>query len=130
MTELLHSYKSFARTGYQDLIGVAHTQLGGPIMLVWDNLNTHLTAGMKQYIAARDWLTIYQLPACAPQLNPIEGIWPLIRRNLANTAFADPEHPIATIRQELRAIQYRSWLIDIAQAGTGLTLTTSPFEPQ
>lgn len=122
--------KSFAWTDYRDLIAVAHAQLGGPIVLVWDNLNTHLTAGMKQYIAAHDWLTVYQLPAYAPQLNPVEGIWSLIRRNLANTAFTDPEHLIAAVRRELRAIQYRSWLVDGVLAGTGLTSTTSPFEPQ
>lgn len=91
-------------------------------MLVWDNLNTHLTAGMKQYTAEHDWLTVIQLPAYAPQLNPVEGIWSLIRRNLANMAFTDPEHLIATVRRELREIQYGPWLIDGVLAGTGLTL--------
>jgi transposase len=85
---------------------------------------------MKEYVAAHDWLTVYQLPAYAPQLNPVEGIWSLIRRNLANTAFADPEHLISAVRRELRTIQYRSWLIDGVLAGTGLTPTTSLFEPQ
>jgi len=80
---------------------------------------------MRKYIAAHDWLTVYQLPAYAPQLNPVEGIWSLIRRNLANTAFADPEHLIAAGRRELRAIQYRSWLVDGALAGTGLALSAA-----
>jgi len=122
--------KSFAWTDYRDLICLAHAQLGGPIVLIWDNLNTHLTAGMKQYIAARDWLAVYQLPAYAPQLNPVEGIWSLIRRNLANIAFTDPEDLITVVRRGLRAIRYRSWLVDGVLAGTGLTLTTSPFVPQ
>ena len=39
------------------------SQLGGPIVLVWDNLNTHLTAGMRQFIAEHDWLTVVQLLA-------------------------------------------------------------------
>nr|WP_308071492.1 hypothetical protein [Streptomyces spinosus] len=47
------------------MIQTAHQQLGGPIVLVWDNLNTHLTAGMRRYIAARDWLTVFQLPPYA-----------------------------------------------------------------
>jgi hypothetical protein len=29
-----------------------------------------------------DWLTVYQLPAYAPQLNPVEGISSLARRRL------------------------------------------------
>lgn len=40
--------KSFSRKDYRGLIQTAHQQLGGPIVLVWDNLNTHLTAGMRR----------------------------------------------------------------------------------
>lgn len=60
-------------------------------MLIWDNLSTHLTAGICRYITGRDWLTIYRLPACAPELNPVEGIWSILRRTtLANRTFTDP----------------------------------------
>lgn len=72
--------KSFSWKGYRDLIQTAHKQLGGPIVLVWDNLNTHLTAGMRRYIADRDWLTVFQLPPYTPELNPVEGIWSVLRR--------------------------------------------------
>ncbi|WP_455567284.1 transposase [Streptomyces chartreusis] len=48
--------------------------------LVWDNLNTHLTAGMHPYIADRDWLTVCQLRPYAPRLNQVEGIWSVLRR--------------------------------------------------
>ena len=27
---------------------------------------------MRELIAARDWLTVFQLPAYAPELNPVE----------------------------------------------------------
>ena len=43
-------------------------------MLVWDNLNTHLAAGMRRYIADRGWPTVFQLMPYAPDLNPVEGI--------------------------------------------------------
>lgn len=33
-----------------------------------------------EFVAAQDWLTVYQLPACAPDLNPVEGIWSLVPR--------------------------------------------------
>ncbi|WP_033254705.1 transposase [Kitasatospora phosalacinea] len=115
--------KSFAWTDYRDLIVAAHNQLDGPIVLIWDNLNTHLAAGMKEFIAAQDWLTVYQLPAYAPDLNPVEGIWSLLRQGfLANVAFADPDHLVRTIRRGLRKIQYRSHLIDSCLGGTGLAL--------
>ncbi|WP_420713228.1 transposase [Streptomyces sp. Tu 6176] len=43
--------KSFSLKGYRDLIQTARQRLGGPIVPVRDNLNTHLTAGMRRYIA-------------------------------------------------------------------------------
>ena len=47
-------------------------QLGGPVVLVWDGLNTHTSRAMRELIAARAWLTVFQLPAYAPELNPVE----------------------------------------------------------
>ena len=41
-------------------------------MLVWDGLNTHTSRAMRELIAARAWLTVFQLPAYAPELNPVE----------------------------------------------------------
>lgn len=39
--------------------------------------------------------TIYYLPPYAPGLNPVEGIWSLLRRDwLSNVAFSTPEHLI------------------------------------
>ncbi|MFB6781329.1 hypothetical protein ACFCX0_28935 [Streptomyces sp. NPDC056352] len=46
----------------RDLLVRAHIHLGGPIVVVWVNLNTHRTAGMKKYAAEHDWLTVFQRP--------------------------------------------------------------------
>lgn len=46
--------KGFTETDYARLLDAAHQQLDGPIVLVWDNLNTHVSARMKRLIAARD----------------------------------------------------------------------------
>ncbi|MER7755247.1 hypothetical protein [Kitasatospora sp. NPDC097643] len=79
---------------------------------------------MKQYEAEHDWLTVFQLPSYAPNRNPVEGLWPLLRRGLtANTAFTDPGHLTRTLRRRLRHIQLRPALIDGCPAGTGLALT-------
>ena len=60
--------KGFTETEYAQLLDAAHQQLGGPLIVVWDNLNTHLSAAMAGLIAARDWLTVYQLPPYATRL--------------------------------------------------------------
>ena len=35
--------KGFTETDYARLLDAAHQQLGGPLVLVWDNLNTHVS---------------------------------------------------------------------------------------
>ncbi|RCH59595.1 DDE endonuclease [Streptomyces sp. SDr-06] len=115
--------RSFAWTDYRDLAVRAHIQLDAPVVLVWDDLNTHRAADMRQYAAAHDGLTIVQLPSYAPDLNPAEGIWSLMRRGpLANTAFTDPDHLERTLRRSLSHTQHRPDLIDGCLVETGLKL--------
>ncbi|MFE9500231.1 transposase [Streptomyces collinus] len=61
--------KGFGWRDLHDLIIRARVQLGGPIVLVWDNVRLHLTAGMREFVAANaEWLTVFQLSAYAPDL--------------------------------------------------------------
>jgi hypothetical protein len=45
--------KGLSEADYARLLDAAHRQLGGPIVLVWDNLSTHVSAAMTEIIAAR-----------------------------------------------------------------------------
>ncbi|MEV6756682.1 transposase [Streptomyces sp. NPDC051214] len=122
---------SFAWTDYRDLIVRAHIQLKAPIVLIWDNLSTHRSSGMRHYADEHDWPTIVQLPSYAPDLNPVEGVWSLLRRSpLANIAFTDDAHLEQTLRRGLRHIQHRPDLIDGCLTGTGLQLTHHPTTPR
>ncbi|MFE5549904.1 transposase [Streptomyces sp. NPDC056534] len=76
---LKEARKSFSWQDYRDLLVRAHIQLGSPTAVVWDNLNTHLATGLKRYEAEHDWLTTVRLPAYAPDLNPVEAFWSLMR---------------------------------------------------
>ncbi|WP_442807181.1 IS630 family transposase [Streptomyces sp. NBC_01294] len=114
--------KSFSWKDYRDLLVRAHIQLDGPIVVVWDNLNTHLAAGLKRYEAEHDWLTTVRLPPYAPDLNPVEAVWSLARRAMANTAFDTPDDLDRTLRRELRRIQLRPHLIDGCLTATGLAI--------
>jgi putative transposase len=64
--------KGFTEAGSAQLLDAAHQQLGGPLVIVADNLNTHVSAAMAELIAARDWLTVFHLPPYAHELNPVE----------------------------------------------------------
>ncbi|MFF3489531.1 transposase, partial [Streptomyces sp. NPDC002701] len=85
----------------------------------------------RQYADRHEWLTIVQLPSYAPDLNPVEGVWSLLRRGpLANIAFADDDHLERTLRRGLRYVQRRPHLIDGCLTGTGLQLTRPPTTPR
>ncbi len=48
-----------------------------------DRLNTHVSAVMRELIAARAWLQVVLLPSYAPYLNPVEAVWSHVKRSLA-----------------------------------------------
>src|SRR3954453_18824777 len=74
--------KGFTEADYAALLDAAHRQLGGPIVLIWDNLNTHVSTAMAELITARPWLTVYRLPPYAHELNPVESVWSHLKRSL------------------------------------------------
>lgn len=120
--------KGFTETDYARLLDGAHQQLGGPIVLVWDNLNTHVSHTMRRLIAARLWLTVYQLPPYAPEFNPVEGVWSHLKRSLANLTKHSLDQLTALVKTRLKRMQYRPHLIEGLIAKTGLDL--QPPSPQ
>jgi len=117
--------KGFTEADYARLLDDAHQQLGGPIVVVWDNLNTHVSGAMARLIAARDWLRVYQLPPYAHELNPVELVWSNLKRSLANLTKHNLSELTALVKTRLKRMQYRPGLLAGFLASTGLDLT--PF---
>ena len=115
--------KGFTEQDCARLLDGAHQQLGGPVVLVWDNLNTHVSRAMRELVAARDWLTVFQLPPYASELNPVESVWSCLKRSLANLAKRDIGELTGLVRTRLRRMQYRPGLLTGFLAGTRLDLT-------
>lgn len=65
--------KGFTETGCAALLDAAHQQLADPIVVVWDNLNVHISDMMSALIATRPWLTVYRLPPYALRTSPRPG---------------------------------------------------------
>jgi hypothetical protein len=42
-----------------------------PIVLVPNTLPAHVSCKLRQLIAAHSWLTVFQVPTYAPELNPV-----------------------------------------------------------
>ena len=112
---------------YAGLFTAAHQELHAPVILIWDNLNTHISAAMHALIGARSgWLTEVRLPSYAPELNPAEGVWANMKNGLGNLAARDVDQLAAIMKSRLKHIQYRPALIEAFLAQTGLTLEPQP----
>jgi len=119
--------RSMSEADYAGLITAAHQQLHAPVILIWDNLNTHVSTVMRVFTDGhRDWLTVVQLPAYAPDLNPAEGVWANMKNGLGNLAASNVDQLTAIVRNRLRRIQYRPVLIDGFLGQTGLSLEPEP----
>jgi hypothetical protein len=55
---------------------------------LWDGLPAHRSNAMRAWLATqRAWLVAERLPAYAPELNPVEGLWSSLKAvELANLA--------------------------------------------
>jgi len=118
--------KGLGEADYQRLLRAVHNQLRAPLILVWDNLHHHVSATMRKFVEAQDWLTVIQLPAYAPELNPTEGVWSHVKRSLGNLAACSIDQLATTVKTLLKRIQYRPDLIDAFIAETGLVLQARP----
>jgi len=115
----------FTGADFPDLLRYLHRRLDAPIVLVWDNLTGHIRdTGVLAFIEANaSWLTVFQLPGYAPELNAVEGLWAQITNGpLANLAARTLAELTTTVHRALRHIQYRPDLLNGFLAETGLTL--------
>ena len=118
---------SLGEADYAHLIAAAHRTLGAPLIVIWDNLNTHRSRKMRQFTEAHaDWLTVVHLPGYAPDLNAVEGAWASMKSGLGNHAATTLDELEAIVRSRLRTIQRRPDLINALLGQTGLTLETQP----
>jgi transposase len=76
-------------------------------VLIWDNLNTHVSAAMTEIIVARPWLTVFRLPPYAHELNPVEPVWAHLKRSLANLTKHNLAELTALVKTRLKRMQYR-----------------------
>lgn len=119
--------RSLSEADYAAAITAAHQQLHAPVIVCWDNLNTHISTAMRKFITAHtDWLTVVQMPAYAPELNPVEGVWANMKNGLGNLAARNIDHLATVVRNRLKRIQYRLDLINGFLTQTGPSIEAEP----
>jgi len=89
--------------------------LGGDagVVLVWDNLPAHTSLAMRTWAATQQpWLQVEYLPAYAPDLNPVEGLWANLKGvELANRACMSLEELAAAAEQGIGRVRGESELL-------------------
>jgi transposase len=78
-----------------EALGELRRFLGGEkATLLWDGLPAHRSTAMHTWLNnQRSWLVVERLPAYAPDLNPVEGLWSSLKAvelaNLATSSLGD-----------------------------------------
>ena len=108
---------------YAALITATHRYLDPRVIVIRDNLKTHVSRKMQAFTTGRpDWLTVIQLPTCAPELAAVEGTWPVIKNGPGNIAAGTTDQLTAALRHQLDPIQRQPALITGLIGQTGATL--------
>lgn len=81
-----------------EVLGQLRRFLGGEkATLLWDGLPAHRSRAMRAWLnRQRSWLVVERLPAYAPELNPVEGLWSSLKAvelaNLTSPTLAEVIH--------------------------------------
>jgi transposase len=88
------------------------------IIFVLDNYSIHKTQAIQDWLALHtDDVSVLWLPTYAPQLNPVEKIWWLLKqRFLRNRTFRDLPDLRGTVRSSLRYLSRHPHLIQSVTA--------------
>jgi DDE superfamily endonuclease len=92
------------------VLGELRRFLGGQkATLLWDGLPAHRSTKMAAFIAIqRDWLVVERLPAYAPELNPVEGLWSNLKGKggeLANLTYPNLAGVIAQAHRGIERVR-------------------------
>lgn len=87
-------------------------EVGGPVIILWDNLRTHRSVLVKQRVEEHPDVRLEYLPPCAPDLNADEGVWQWLKDEpLGNFCAGDLEGLEERIRVEKRRLKRRRDII-------------------
>jgi transposase len=107
-----------------DFLRHLRRQLRGRLLIIWDGLAVHRSRVIRQWVAStRGAVWLAQLPAYAPELNPVEYVWGHLKHHaMANFCARDLVHLSRYARAKLRGAQRRPSLVRAFWQQAELTL--------
>ena len=106
-----HAYDS---EGIVRVLRVLLRKLTGKLLVIWDGAPIHRGQAVKAFLRrkAAKRLHVVQLPGYAPELNPDEGIWNLLKRvELKNVCCRDLDHLATELRKAKDRLRHKPELI-------------------
>ena len=96
--------------------------LDGPVLIIWDGLNAHRSPSVRRRLAEYGW-AVERLPAYAPELNPVEGLWGWTKgTTLANRGREELLQLMQAVRRAARRIRRLPSVLTGLLAKAGLSL--------
>lgn len=125
--QLFSLIRSESLTGTERVCFLQHVQrqLGTKLLVIWDGSPIHRSAKVKAFLsegAARS-IHLEPLPPYAPDLNPDEGVWQLLKTvEMRNLGCADFDHLHRELYLAIRRLRRKPHLLQTCFAGAGLEL--------
>jgi transposase len=117
-----HAYKGPEVVRFLQLLT---REIAGPLLVIWDGAPIHRCQAIKDSLSkgAARRIHLERLPAYAPELNPQEGVWNLLKRvELKNVCCLDLQ-PIETqLRRAKERLRHRTSVLRQCFAHAGCSL--------
>jgi transposase len=125
--QLFTLVRTEALTGLESVQFLKHIQyqVGVKLLAIWDGSPIHRSAAVKSFLADGGTATIHleQLPPYAPDLNPDEGVWHLLKDvELRNLCCSDLVHLQYEFGLAIRRLRRQPHLLRTCFSGAGLEL--------
>jgi transposase len=117
-----HSYKGPEVVRF---LQVLLREVPGNLLVIWDGATIHRCQAVKDFLAKGGAKRIHleRLPAYAPELNPQEGVWNLLKRvELKNVCCLDVPHIQRELRRAKERLRHRKPLLRQCFAHAGCFL--------
>jgi len=121
---LLRFHRGEVRTP-QILVFLRHLlrHLRGKIVLIWDGLQAHRAKQVQEFVRQQTRLRVVRLPAYAPELNPVEGLWGWIKGTCLANVCEDTLAPVVDqVRLGVRRLRRRNDLPWAFLSRTGISV--------
>jgi transposase len=117
-----HSYKGPDVVRFLQLLT---REIAGNLLVIWDGASIHRCQEVKDYLRKGGAKRVHleQLPGYAPELNPQEGVWNLLKRvELKNVCCLDLPHVQRELRRAKERLRHRKSILCQCFAHAGCPL--------